>query len=117
MGTFGSATLPPWPAGAAGPGSWEVMSMADAARVREALRLHAQEGEAFASELAALSEAEWETPSTCPPWTGRLLAAHVARQVASYINSVEQGLSGEGGVPEPRDRGGGGKDEVAARRP
>lgn len=77
--------------------------MADAARVREALRLHAREGEAFASELAALSEAEWETPSTCPPWTVRLLAAHVARQVDSYINSVEQGLRGEFGQPEPRE--------------
>ena len=89
--------------------------MADAARVREALRLHAPEGEAFASELAALSEAEWETPSTCPPWTVRLLAAHVARQVDSYINSVEQGLRGEEGVPEPRDQRARIMAEIAAR--
>ena len=89
--------------------------MADAARVREALRLHAQEGEAFASELAALSEDEWETPSTCPPWTVRLLAAHVARQVDSYIYSVEQGLRGEEGVPEPRDQRARIMAEIAAR--
>ena len=89
--------------------------MADAARVREGLRLHAQEGEAFASELAALGEAEWETPSTCPPWTVRLLAAHVARQVDSYINSVEQGLRGEEGVPEPRDQRARIMAEIAAR--
>ena len=62
--------------------------MVDAARVRDGLRLHAREGEAFASELAALSEAEWEAPSNCQPWTVRLLAAHVARQVDSYIGSV-----------------------------
>jgi uncharacterized protein (TIGR03083 family) len=91
------------------------MSMADMARVREGLRLHAQEGEAFASELAALDEAEWETPSTCPPWTVRLLAAHVARQVDSYINSVEQGLRGEEGVPEPRDQRARIMAEIAAR--
>ncbi len=89
--------------------------MADAARVREGLRLHAQEGEAFASELAALGEAEWETPSTCPPWTVRLLAAHVARQVDSYVNSVEQGLRGEEGVPEPRDQRARIMAEIAAR--
>lgn len=89
--------------------------MADMARVREGLRLHAREGEAFASELAALSEAEWETPSTCPPWTVRLLAAHVARQVDSYINSVEQGLRGEEGTPEPRDQRARIMAEIAAR--
>jgi uncharacterized protein (TIGR03083 family) len=77
--------------------------MSDSARVREALRLHAQEGEAFAADLAALDEAEWETPSTCPPWTVRLLAAHVARQVDSYIGSVQQGLRGENGQPESRE--------------
>ena len=89
--------------------------MADAARVREGLRLHAREGEAFASDLAALDEAEWETPSTCPPWTVRLLAAHGARQVDSYINSVEQGLRGEEGVPEPRDQRARIMAEIAAR--
>ena len=89
--------------------------MADATRVREGLRLHAQEGEAFASELAALSESEWETPSTCPPWTVRLLAAHVIRQVDSYINSIEQGLRGEEGEPEPRDQRARIMAEIAAR--
>src|SRR6187549_1050973 len=89
--------------------------MSDAARVREGLRLHAQEGEAFASDLAALSEAEWETPSTCPPWSVRLLAAHVARQVDSYINSVDQGLRGEVGEPEPRDQRARIMAEIAAK--
>ena len=89
--------------------------MADAARVRDGLRLHAREGEAFASELAALGDAEWETPSTCPPWTVRLLAAHVARQVDSYINSVEQGLRGEVGQPESRDARARIMQEIAAR--
>jgi uncharacterized protein (TIGR03083 family) len=89
--------------------------MVDAARVRDGLRLHAREGEAFASELAALSEAEWETPSNCQPWTVRLLAAHVARQVDSYIGSVQQGLSGEVGEPEPRDQRARIMAEIAAR--
>ncbi|MFN8633411.1 MAG: maleylpyruvate isomerase family mycothiol-dependent enzyme [Chloroflexota bacterium] len=89
--------------------------MADTARAREALRLHAREGEAFAADLEALSEKEWETPSTCPPWTIRLLAAHVARQVDSYINSVEQGLRGEVGVMEPRDQRARIMAEIAAR--
>lgn len=89
--------------------------MADSARVRDSLRLHAREGEAFASTLAALDDAQWETPSTCPPWTVRLLAAHVIRQVDSYINSVEQGLRGEEGVPEPRDQRARIMAEIAAR--
>jgi uncharacterized protein (TIGR03083 family) len=89
--------------------------MADAARVRDGLRLHAREGEAFASDLAALGEAEWETPSTCPPWTVRLLAAHVARQVDSYINSVQQGLRGEVGQPESREARAKIMQEIAAR--
>jgi uncharacterized protein (TIGR03083 family) len=89
--------------------------MVDTARAREALRLHAREGEAFAADLAALDEAQWETPSVCPPWTVRLLAAHVARQVDSYINSVEQGLHGEPGEPEPRDQRARIMAEIAAR--
>ena len=89
--------------------------MADTARVREALRLHAREGDAFVADLAALDEAAWETPSNCPPWTVRLLAAHVARQVDSYINSVQQGLSGEVGEPEPRDARARIMAEIAAR--
>jgi len=89
--------------------------MADTARVREALRLHAKEGDAFVADLAALNEAEWETPSTCPPWTVRLLAAHVARQVDSYIRSVELGLRGEQGQPESREARAKIMQEIAAR--
>jgi uncharacterized protein (TIGR03083 family) len=89
--------------------------MAETARVREALRLHAREGEAFVADLAALDEAAWETPSVCPPWTVRLLAAHVARQVDSYIGSVEQGLRGEVGQPESREARARIMQEIAAR--
>jgi uncharacterized protein (TIGR03083 family) len=89
--------------------------MADTARVREALRLHAREGDAFVADLAALDEAAWETPSNCPPWTVRLLAAHVARQVDSYIRSVEIGLSGEAGEPESREARAKIMAEIAAR--
>jgi uncharacterized protein (TIGR03083 family) len=77
--------------------------MVDTARAREALRLHAKEGDAFVADLAALDEPAWETPSNCQPWTVRLLAAHVARQVDSYIRSVELGLRGEEGQPESRE--------------
>jgi uncharacterized protein (TIGR03083 family) len=89
--------------------------MADTARVRESLRLHRREGDAFVADLAARDEAAWETPSTCPPWTVRLLAAHVARQVDSYIRSVEQGLRGEVGEPEPREARTRIMQEIAAR--
>lgn len=89
--------------------------MADTARAREALRLHAKEGDAFVADLAALDEAAWETPSNCAPWTVRLLAAHVARQVDSYIRSVELGLRGEEGQPEPRDARARIMAEIAAR--
>lgn len=89
--------------------------MADTARVREALRLHAREGDAFVADLAALDEMAWETPSNCPPWTVRLLAAHVARQVDSYIRSVQVGLSGEAGEPESREARAKIMQEIAAR--
>jgi uncharacterized protein (TIGR03083 family) len=89
--------------------------MADMARVREGLRLHAREGEAFAADLAALDEDAWETPSTCPPWTVRFLAAHVARQVDSYIRSVDLGLRGEVGEPESRAARAKIMEEIASR--
>jgi uncharacterized protein (TIGR03083 family) len=89
--------------------------MADTARVGEALRLHRREGDAFVADLAALDQAAWETPSTCPPWTVRLLAAHVARQVDSYIRSVELGLRGEVGQPESREARAQIMAEIAAR--
>jgi len=78
--------------------------MADLARVRDGLRLHQQEGDAFVAELAALSPAEWEQPTNCPPWKVRTLAAHVARQVESYIGNIEPGLRGESVEPESREK-------------
>jgi uncharacterized protein (TIGR03083 family) len=88
--------------------------MADLARVRDGLRLHQQEGDAFVAELAALSPAEWEQPTNCPPWKVRTLAAHVARQVESYIGNIEPGLRGEAVQPESREKRTNRMNEIAA---
>jgi uncharacterized protein (TIGR03083 family) len=88
--------------------------MVDTARAGEALRLHAKEGDAFVADLEALSAAEWETPTNCVPWTVRTLAAHVARQVESYIRNVEPGLRGEMVEPESREARTNRMNEIAA---
>lgn len=77
--------------------------MSDAEHVRQALQLLRRESDAFAADLAALAPADWDRDTTCPPWTVRQLAAHVVRQVDSYIGSVETGLRGEPGEPESRE--------------
>jgi uncharacterized protein (TIGR03083 family) len=77
--------------------------MSDAEHVRRALQILRRESDALAADLAALAPADWDRPTTCPPWTVRQLAAHVIRQVDSYIGSVETGLRGEAGEPESRE--------------
>ena len=77
--------------------------MADMARVREGLRLHRREGDLFIADLEALTPEQWEIPTNCPPWLVRTLAAHVARQVESYVGYIKPGLRGEPVEPEPRD--------------
>src|SRR4051794_4345333 len=77
--------------------------MSDAEHVRQALQLVRRESDAFVADLAALAPADWDHETTCPPWTVRQLAAHVVRQVDSYIGSVESGLRGEPGQPESRE--------------
>src|SRR5581483_8819895 len=91
--------------------------MADAARVREALQLLRRESDAFVADLAALGPADWDRPTTCPPWTVRQLAAHVVRQVDSYINSVQQALDGKPGEPESREARAQIMNRVAGREP
>lgn len=88
--------------------------MADLARVRDGLRLHQQEGDAFVAELAALSPEQWQQPTNCPPWLVRTLAAHVARQVESYIGNIEPGLRGERAEPESREKRTNRMNEIAA---
>jgi uncharacterized protein (TIGR03083 family) len=88
--------------------------MADLARVRDGLRLHQQEGDAFVAELAALRPSEWEQATNCPPWKVRTLAAHVARQVESYIGNIEPGLRGETVEPESREKRTNRMNEIAA---
>jgi uncharacterized protein (TIGR03083 family) len=77
--------------------------MSDAEHVRQALQILRRESDAFADDLAALAPDDWDRDTTCPPWTVRQLAAHVIRQVDSYIGSVETGLRGEVGEPESRE--------------
>ena len=77
--------------------------MADAGHVRDALRLLRHESDRFVADLAALQPADWDGPTTCPPWTVRQLAGHIVRQVGSYIRSVEQALGGQPGEPESRE--------------
>lgn len=77
--------------------------MADIARVREGLKLHRQEGDRFIADLEALTPDQWELPTNCPPWLVRTLAAHVARQVESYVGYIEPGLRGATVEPEARD--------------
>lgn len=91
--------------------------MADTARVRQALRLLRRESDRFVADLAALEPPDWDRPTTCPPWTVRQLAAHVARQVESYIGSVQQGLRGEAGQPESREARTRRMNEIAAKEP
>lgn len=91
--------------------------MADLARVREGLRLHAREGDLFVADLEALTPAQWELPTNCPPWLVRTLAAHVARQVESYIGNIEPGLRGETVEPESREKRTNRMNEIAAWEP
>src|SRR3954447_16039955 len=77
--------------------------MPDAGHVRDALQLLRRESDHFVADLAALGTADWDRPTTCPPWTIRQLAGHVVRQVGSYVRRVEQALSGQPGEPESRD--------------
>ena len=88
--------------------------MADLARVHEGLRLHAREGDLFVADLAALDAAQWELPTNCPPWLVRTLAAHVARQVESYIGNIEPGLRGGSVEPESREKRTARMNEIAA---
>jgi uncharacterized protein (TIGR03083 family) len=91
--------------------------MSDKQRVDEALRLLRRESDAFAETLAGLGPADWDRPTTCPPWTVRQLAAHVVRQVESYIGSVEQGMRGEPGAPESREARTRRMNEISAQEP
>jgi uncharacterized protein (TIGR03083 family) len=77
--------------------------MTDKRHVDEALAHLRRESDAFTATLAGLAPADWDRPTSCPPWTVRQLAAHVIRQVDSYIGSVEQGMRGESGPPESRE--------------
>lgn len=88
--------------------------MADLARVREGLRLHAREGDLFVADLEALDAAQWELPTNCSPWLVRTLAAHVARQVESYIGNIEPGLRGQTVEPESREKRTNRMNEIAA---
>ena len=88
--------------------------MADLARVREGLRLHAREGDLFVADLEALDADQWDLPTNCPPWLVRTLAAHVARQVESYIGNIEPGLRGESVEPESREKRTNRMNEIAA---
>ena len=91
--------------------------MADKQHVDEALRMLRRESDAFAATLAELAPADWDRPTSCPPWTVRQLAAHVIRQVDAYIVSVEQGMRGEPAEPEPREARARVVSEIAAREP
>jgi len=91
--------------------------MADLARVHEGLRLHRREGDLFVAELAALDPAQWNVPTNCPPWLVRTLAAHVARQVDSYIGNIEPGLRGARVEPESRQARTDRMNEIAAWEP
>jgi uncharacterized protein (TIGR03083 family) len=95
----------------------EVVTMADAARVREALQLLRRESDAFVADLAALGPADWDRTTTCAPWTVRQLAGHIVRQVGSYTRSVEQALRGEVGAPEARDARTQEMNRIAAQAP
>ena len=91
--------------------------MADKQHVEEALRMLRRESDAFAATLAELASADWDRPTTCPPWTVRQLAAHVIRQVDAYILSVKQGMRGEPAEPEPREARARRVNEIAAQEP
>jgi uncharacterized protein (TIGR03083 family) len=88
--------------------------MADLARVRDGLRLHQRESDQFVADLEALSAEQWNLPTNCPPWLVRTLAAHVARQVESYISYVEPGLRGEKAEPESREARANRMNQIAA---
>jgi uncharacterized protein (TIGR03083 family) len=88
--------------------------MADMARVHEGLRLHRREGDLFVADLAGLDAAQWEILTNCPPWLVRTLAAHVARQVESYIGYIEPGLRGETCEAESREARTNRMNEIAA---
>src|SRR5919202_3521251 len=89
----------------------------DAEHVRQALQLLRRESDAFVADLTALSPADWDRDTTCPPWTVRQLAAHVVRQVDSYIGSVESGLRGEPAQPESREARAQRMNEIASWEP
>ena len=91
--------------------------MADKQRVDEGLELLRRESEAFAGRLAGLGPADWDRPTTCPPWTVRQLGAHVIRQVDTYIASVEQGMRGESGPPESREARAQRMNQIAGQEP
>ena len=91
--------------------------MADKQHIDETLRLLRRESDAFAATLEGLSSADWDRPTTCPPWTVRQLVAHVIRQVDSYIGSVEQGMRGEAGPPESREARTQRMNEIASQEP
>lgn len=91
--------------------------MTEKHHVGEGLRLLRRESDAFAATLSELEPADWDRPTSCPTWTVRQLAAHVIRQVDSYIGSIEQGLRGEFGEPESREARTQRMNEIAAQEP
>lgn len=91
--------------------------MADKQRVDAGLGLLRRESDQLAATLAGLAPSEWDRPTTCPPWAVRQLAAHLVRQVESYIGSVEQGMRGESGPPESREARAQRMNQLAAREP
>ena len=69
--------------------------MSDDTHVRAALQRIGAEGEALASELEALDPADWDRPSTCAPWTVRVLIGHTIRSGDSYLRAIDRSLRGD----------------------
>ena len=87
------------------------------ARAEEGLRRLRAESDAFCAELEALTTEDWERPTNCPPWTVRVLVAHVVRGAESFLTSVERGLRGDLEPAMTREQKTARMHEIAARPP
>lgn len=50
--------------------------------------------DALEADLVALSPAEWDRPTNCPPWRVRDIVAHVVVSGEGFAASIRQGLAG-----------------------
>jgi uncharacterized protein (TIGR03083 family) len=85
--------------------------------IDEGLRLVRAESEALLADLRALSPADWQRPSNCPPWDVAMVVAHVSSGGEFFCSNIERGLAGVHTPAQSREERAAGAARLAAEGP